>query len=123
MKLTKRDESIVEHIIQHITVVENAVKRFGDSLEIFMADRDYFDAVNMNILQIGELANHFSYDFIKSTFEIPWHDIIGLRNIVAHGYGTLKPEIIWQVVKEDLPVLKEKCKNVQRTGSSDETSA
>jgi uncharacterized protein with HEPN domain len=33
-------------------------------------------------------------------------DIIGLRNIIIHGYDTVDDNIVWSVIKEDLDVLK-----------------
>jgi uncharacterized protein with HEPN domain len=44
--------------------------------------------------------------------DIPWKQVIGLRNRVVHGYGMLDKEVIWETVNGDIPLLYEKCKEV-----------
>ncbi len=38
--------------------------------------------------------------------EIPWRAIVSLRNIISHEYANVDEEIVFQVIKEDLPKLK-----------------
>ena len=45
-----------------------------------------------NILQIGELAKNFEPSFIIEYNNVPWKQIKGMRDKVAHGYGTIKKE-------------------------------
>jgi uncharacterized protein with HEPN domain len=105
-----RDKGIITHIIGHINDIFNAQKRFGNDLSVFLTDRVYFNAVCMGLLQIGELSNHLSKEFTESHSDIAWRNIIGLRNIVVHGYGQLDAKKVWSAVVDDLPVLLEKCK-------------
>jgi uncharacterized protein with HEPN domain len=105
-----RDTGIITHIIGHIKDIFNAQERLGNNISVFMSDRVYFNAVCMSLLQIGELANHLSRKFIESHSDIPWRNIIGLRNIVVHGYGQLDAKKVWSAATDDLPVLLEKCK-------------
>jgi uncharacterized protein with HEPN domain len=37
--------------------------------------------------------------------EIPWLDIINTRNRIVHGYDMVNYDIVWQIIKEELPVL------------------
>jgi len=62
----------------------------------------------MSLLQIGVLANHLLDDFISSYNDIPWRKIIALRNIVVHGYGELNINILWDTIKNDIPILEKK---------------
>jgi uncharacterized protein with HEPN domain len=66
----------------------------------------------MGLLQIGELANHLAEDFLTAHKDIPWKQVIGLRNRVVHGYGMLDKEVIWETVNSDIPVLYKKCKAI-----------
>jgi uncharacterized protein with HEPN domain len=38
--------------------------------------------------------------------ELPWPKIIGMRNILVHGYFEIDTDIVWQAVTGDVPVLK-----------------
>ena len=63
----------------------------------------------MSLLQIGELARHLTTEFKAAHADIPWRNIIGLRNVVVHGYGQLDMETIWATITEDIPELYRKC--------------
>ena len=57
---------------------------------------------------IGEASNHIS-DETKSKFStIQWSQIIGMRNIFIHEYFGIDPRLVWEIIKVDLPGLKEK---------------
>ena len=66
----------------------------------------------MCILQIGELVTVLSDDFKNSYTQVPWRDIKAMRNIVAHRYGTVNKDMLWNTVHEDIIELKNFCKNV-----------
>ena len=82
-----KDISIIKHILEHIDNIFKTQKRFGGDIAVFISDRDYFNSVCMSLLQIGELSHHLTSEFIKTHADIPWKNIIGLRNVVVHGYG------------------------------------
>lgn len=107
-----KDEGLILHIIEHIKGIYSAQQRFGNDYETFSQDTDYFNSVCMNLLQIGELANHLTADFISSHADIPWKNIIGLRNVVVHGYGQLDIETVWATLTDDIPDLYKKCRAI-----------
>jgi len=113
-----KDASIIHHIIEHIENAINAQKRFGNDYNVFVTDRDYFNSVCMSLLQIGELANHLTESFTAAYADIPWRNIIGLRNVVVHGYGQLDTETVWATLNDDIPKLYEKCKKIPFTTPS-----
>ncbi|MFP5269795.1 HepT-like ribonuclease domain-containing protein [Coleofasciculus sp.] len=53
----------------------------------------------------GEAARRMSDDFRQAHPEIPWSDIIGQRNVIAHQYEEIRQERIWSVVTSDIPTL------------------
>ena len=63
------------------------------------------------ITAIGEGVNRINRlmpDFLKSNFpDIPWIDIIGMRNRIAHGYFELDAEIVLDAVKTGIPPLRD----------------
>ena len=70
----------------------------------------------MNIFQLGEVSNRLSYKCKETMNIIPWHEMYGTRNIIAHGYIKVKNEIIWNIVERDIPLLKKEI--FEKTGLS-----
>lgn len=56
---------------------------------------------------IGEAANKIPQEECLKYPEIPWHAIVSMRNRLIHAYGDVDLDIVWQVVKENLPALIE----------------
>ena len=105
----ERDKSIIEHIKNYCEEIEQTIKRFGSMDENLENDNDYKKSLAMSILQIGELETHLSENFKENNAVIPWKNIKAMRNIVAHGYGKIDWEIVNEVAKNDIPVLKRFC--------------
>ena len=51
---------------------------------------------------IGEAANRVPNEEQRRHPEIPWSQIIGLRNRLIHGYDSIDLDILWQILSEDL---------------------
>ena len=71
----------------------------------FIADRRTQAAVLYEIIVIGEAANRLSDDFRAQHANIPWKEIVGMRNILAHQYDKVDADEVWNVVHRDLPIL------------------
>ena len=56
---------------------------------------------------IGEATSKISEGFQDEHPQIPWSKIIGMRNILVHDYFGIDVDIVWQVIKKDLPRLAE----------------
>ena len=62
------------------------------------------------LLQIGELVGHLSSQLrMDSSGRMEWRQMKGMRNIVAHHYGTIRLDIVWNTAKKDVPLLKAFC--------------
>ncbi|MDD5144285.1 DUF86 domain-containing protein [Methanoregula sp.] len=55
---------------------------------------------------IGEAVKGISPEFRMAHPDIPWSEIIGMRNILVHHYFGIDRDAVWKVVEHDLPVLK-----------------
>ena len=66
-----------------------------------------------NLEIIGEAANRLPGEYKKKHREIEWEEIIGLRNRIVHDYFGLDLELIWQILKNDLPLLKVRIKSIR----------
>lgn len=100
----KRDNSILLHMLDDITDIENFTKDID--FDTFVSSTLVRKAVCMSLINIGELAKSLSPTFKAENGNIPWKNISGLRDITAHKYHTLNLDIIWSVVKCDIPVLE-----------------
>lgn len=112
MKQNERNELYIQKILEHCERIEEAVSRFGDSFDDFAKDADYRDVICMNIFQIGELSNQISNDFKEIYRDIPWEQMYGIRNRLAHAYIDIDDSIVWDTVKNDIPKLKKKIASI-----------
>jgi len=71
----------------------------------YLRDRLRQLAVERCLEIIGEAARRVSPAFRATHPEIPWHQIIAQRNVLAHEYGDIRHEMIWRVVRERIPEL------------------
>lgn len=105
-----RDASVLEHMLDYCVEIERTLGEISFQRESFDKSSTHRNALALCVLQIGELVGILSDDFKKANAEIPWKDIKQMRNIVAHKYGSFDFDILWEVVSEDIPKLKEFCK-------------
>ena len=54
---------------------------------------------------IGEAASRLSEERKGLTPNVPWRQMVGMRNRLIHGYGAVDLDILWNVVRDDLPHL------------------
>ena len=57
---------------------------------------------------IGEAGNHVSDENKAKFTNIEWAQLIGMRNVFVHEYFGVDPNLVWEIIKGDLPGLKEK---------------
>jgi uncharacterized protein with HEPN domain len=91
-----------------------AVKRFVEkrSFDAYLNDLLLRSAVERQIEIIGEAASKVSVATRAANVDIPWRKIIAQRNALAHEYGELKHELLWQVVTEHIPRLIERLERI-----------
>ena len=80
-------------------------KTVGVSRETYDTDENLRLALTHLIQVIGEAARQVSREFSNTCPEIPWADIIGMRNKVVHDYLGINEDIVWEVATKDLPRL------------------
>jgi len=62
-------------------------------------------ALTKSIEIIGEAANHVDIEMQKKFSDIPWNDVIGMRNRLVHGYYDIDLDRVWDTLTDDLPPL------------------
>ena len=108
----EEDRLIRRKMLGYCDEIEEAHNSFGRSFDECCSNSVYRNAVCLCIMQIGELSNHLSEKFKEDHPAIPWNQIRGMRNVVAHEYGSLDVGIIWETAVEDSLVIKSFCNDI-----------
>jgi uncharacterized protein with HEPN domain len=98
------DKILLEKILGEIDLIDAVLEQ--TDFDVFTSDNVAQHAVVMALLNAGELAKSLSEETREKSDEIPWLQIIGLRNVAAHGYSSLSMEDIWKTINDDVPELK-----------------
>jgi len=110
--MKKRDDSVfVMHILDSI----NAIGEFSKNISRrdLESNRLKQSAIVREIEIIGEASKNISEEFKKRHKEIPWREISGTRDKIIHHYFGLNLDMIWEIVTEDLPDLKNKLNKIK----------
>ena len=103
MQPEERDPAYLWDMLQAAREVEAMLK--DHDLATFLADRVLLRATERGVEIIGEAARRVSTSFMDAHPEIPWREIIGQRNVLAHEYGQIDHELLYNTAVEDLPAL------------------
>ena len=102
--------------IRHMLAAIEECRRFveGMSYDAFCADAKTMKAIVWNIATLGEAAAHVPEAVRQAYPGVPWADIRGMRNHIVHAYDRIDPEIVWQVVQQELPSLVDELQRIER---------
>lgn len=104
--MENKDRQVLEKIFNHIVTVLKYCEGCQD-LNMFQMDSMRVEACVFNLMQIGELAKASMTDEFKENVKaIPWKQLYGMRNRIVHGYSGVNMNIVWDTIREDLPLLK-----------------
>ena len=94
------------------------VLSYTDGLDrkTFVADTLVYDASLRNIELIGEAATRVPDSIREQYLEIPWRSIVGIHNRIIHVYLGVDDDIIWSVIREDIPLLLPKLRGMLGAG-------
>jgi uncharacterized protein with HEPN domain len=98
----------IEHMLEAIRLVRTYTA--GMSKAAFVADKRTQQAVILNLIVIGEAAARLSAHhaaFITEHAEVPWGQMRGMRNRMAHGYFDINVDVVWETAQRSLPKLEE----------------
>jgi uncharacterized protein with HEPN domain len=104
------DRARVRHILDAISEIELYIN--DTEFEDFSRDSMKKHATVKQLEIIGEAANHLSEMRKERYSQVEWREIIGLRNILIHEYFGVDERIIWEIVTNDLPKLKDEFKKM-----------
>lgn len=79
----------------------------GYTYDGFAADMKLVEACVFNLSQMGELCHIADREFTHNHPEIPWAEMYGLRNRIVHDYEGVNLRLVWEIISEDIPVLRD----------------
>lgn len=102
--------------IRHMLAAIEECRGFVEGMTYaqFCADAKTMKAIVWNIATLGEAAAHVPEAVRQAYPGVPWADIRGMRNHIVHAYERIDAEIVWQVVKEELPPLVAELQRIER---------
>jgi uncharacterized protein with HEPN domain len=77
----------------------------GMDYDTFAKDDKTVYAVIRAIEIIGEAASKLPKTVLTKYPDLPWRDIISMRNKLVHAYFGIKVDVIWQTIQDDLPLI------------------
>src|SRR3989338_540143 len=112
----KNDLPFIEHILDSISAIEKFSKNLKK--EKLMSDRLKQSAIVREIEIIGEAVKNISKNLKNKHREVEWKEIVGTRDKMIHHYFGVDLNIIWDIIKINLPDLKNKILKIKKEISS-----
>ncbi len=104
MRNSLGDRVRLQHILDAISEILSYTE--GISFQEFESNSMIFFASVKQLEIIGEAANNLTEEFQNTYGEIDWRTIVGLRNILVHEYFGIDEQIVWGIIKKDIPKLQ-----------------
>lgn len=108
--MQKTDTVYLQHILDAIKQIGSYVKEIDQPH--FREDKLLQDGVIRQLEIIGEASGKLSPELRQKNTDVSWSEIIGLRNRIVHAYFSIDLEIVWEIVQNDLPILKRQSKKI-----------
>jgi uncharacterized protein with HEPN domain len=99
----KDDAVYLRHIAECIRRIEENV---GGGRDLFFTGHSLQDATLRNLQTMSEATQRLSEDIKSRHPEIEWVRIGAFRNVLVHNYMGIDLDLIWTIIKRDLPGLK-----------------
>jgi uncharacterized protein with HEPN domain len=105
MSKFRTPEIILEDMHNAVTRILEYTKDYH--YDHFTKDRKTIDAVLRNLTVLGEASRNMPNSFTDQHPHIEWTKIARSRHIIVHDYFDVDYEIIWKIITDYLPPLKE----------------
>lgn len=102
-----------------LTLTLGQIVEFADEIVALLAtrtrkdldgNREFRRALERCVELIGEAASRLPENWRASHAQIPWRQIIAMRNVMIHGYDIVVSDVLWDVATNDVPKLREEIK-------------
>lgn len=96
---------VISEILNAVEGIERAA--LGKAVEDLSGDWLLKHGIERGLEIVSEACRHLPDDMLEMEPEIPWKKVRGLGNVLRHDYHNVAERIIWAVVVNDLPPLKQ----------------
>lgn len=79
----------------------------GMTCDDLLEDNKTLDAVTHNLQIIGEATKQIPESIRQKYPDIPWRQVAGLRDVIAHTYFVVNPKIVWDIINTELKPLQD----------------
>ena len=112
--MSKRNDA---DLIQDIKESINRITSYTENISYdeFLKDYKSQDAVIRNLEILGEAVKLLSVKIKEQYPHIPWKDITGTRDKLIHDYFGVNIDIVWDIVKRELPKIQPKLEKILPT--------
>jgi uncharacterized protein with HEPN domain len=111
--MSERDSRLyLSDILDSGAAIQEYVKNL--SFEKFCNDRKTYSAVIREFEIIGEAVGKLTDELQREYSDVEWQDIRDFRNLLIHEYFGIDLEIVWNIIRDDLPVLMDAVREILR---------
>lgn len=104
-----------ERLLDILEAIERIEKYAAEGKRAFELDELIQSWMVHHIEIISEACRSLSDDFQAEHVNVPWADIIGMRNILVHHYFGIDTDAVWSVVERDIPELKSNIQSIVKS--------
>jgi uncharacterized protein with HEPN domain len=97
--VSRRDDERLADVIASAAAIASHLDRGG------LDDGLVFDAVRVRLIEIGEAVKDIDPEVLAKEPDIPWRDVAGMRDHLAHRYFDTAHSIVQATIDHDLPPL------------------
>lgn len=108
--MSKLPEEYLHHILDEINYLIDSSK--GLVQKQFSTNLTLQKAFTRSLEIIGEAVKNLPEDFTEANKEIDWKSIAGMRDRLIHHYFGVDYEIVWDVIKNEIPKLNKQIKKI-----------
>jgi len=113
LSMSKLPKEYLKHILDETNYLIKSSKDLEE--EKFSRDETFQKAFVRSLEIIGEATKNLPKEFIGTHLEVDWKSIAGMRDRLIHGYFGVDYQIVWDVVKTEIPRLNKKIKTILKT--------
>jgi len=102
--MKKEPKIFLQHILESIEKIEEYAKNVTE--KEFFDDYEKQDAIVKRLEIIGEAVKNLPDSLKNKHPNVPWKNIAGTRDILIHEYFGIDTDLIWEIVRKNIPRLK-----------------